>query len=150
MERESLDSKIVMDDGPNTEVLARRIGRPCSSIRTGTSTSAMRADHRGAPRRVAGAAPRQTTTLMLRKMRARARVEGLNPDLWADDDYAIVDPDINKRVGRIYPEMILGEPKWLWFLQTEPAPPTNSGKADTLEEAKAAFKRRYAEVKGRA
>jgi hypothetical protein len=51
----------------------------------------------------------------------------------------IVDPDINKRVGRIYPEVILGEPKWLWFLQTEPAPPPNSGKADTLNEAKAAF-----------
>jgi hypothetical protein len=41
-----------------------------------------------------------------------------------------------------------GEPKWLWFLQIEPAPPPNSGMADTLEEAKAAFKQRYAEVKG--
>jgi hypothetical protein len=94
-------------------------------------------------------APRQTLTLLLRTMRAQARVEGLNPDLWAKDDYAIVDPDINKRVGRIYPEMIKGEPKWMWFLQTEPAPPPNSGKADSLEEAKAAFKRRYQEVKGR-
>jgi hypothetical protein len=37
----------------------------------------------------------------------------------------------------------------MWFLQTEPAPPPNSGKADTLEEAKAAFKRRYVEVKSR-
>jgi hypothetical protein len=92
---------------------------------------------------------RPPMTLLLRKMRAQARVEGLNPDIWADDDYAIVDPDINKRVGRIYPEIILGEPKWLWFLQTEPAPPPNSGKADSLEEAKAAFKRRYAEVEGR-
>jgi hypothetical protein len=43
--------------------------------------------------------------------------------------------------------MILGEPKWLWFLQTEPVPPPNSGKADSIEEAEAAFKRRYAEVK---
>jgi hypothetical protein len=33
----------------------------------------------------------------------------LPPDLWADDDYSIVDPDINKRVGCIYPEAILGE-----------------------------------------
>jgi hypothetical protein len=32
---------------------------------------------------------------------------------------------------------------------TEPAPPPNSGKADTLDAAKAAFKGRYQEVKGR-
>jgi hypothetical protein len=95
----------------------------------------------------APSAPRQTVTLLLRTMCAQARVEGLNPDLWAEDDYAIVDPDINKRVGRIYPELIKGESKWMWFLQTELAPPPNSGKADSLEEAKAAFKRRYAEVK---
>jgi hypothetical protein len=88
-------------------------------------------------------------TLLQRRMRAPARIEGLNPALWAADDYAIVDPDINKRVGRIYPEVILGEPKWPWFLQTEPAPPPNSGKADTLDEAKAAFKRRYQQMKGR-
>jgi hypothetical protein len=37
----------------------------------------------------------------------------------------------------------------LWFLQTEPTPPPNSGKADTLDEAKADFKARYAEVKGK-
>jgi hypothetical protein len=36
----------------------------------------------------------------------------------------------------------------MWFLQTEPAPPPNSGIADSLEEAKQAFKRRYQEVKG--
>ena len=36
-----------------------------------------------------------------------------------------------------------------WFLQTKPAPPPNRGKADTLKEAKAALKLRYAEVKGR-
>jgi hypothetical protein len=97
----------------------------------------------------APSALRQTVTLLMRTMRAQARVEGLNPDIWDENDYAIVDPDLNKRVGRIYPEIILGESKWLWFLQTEPAPPPNSGKADTLEEAKAQFKRRYAEVKGR-
>jgi hypothetical protein len=92
---------------------------------------------------------KQTVTLLLRKTRDQARIEGLNPDLWAADDYSIVDPDINKRVGRIYPETILGEPKWLWFLQTEAAPPPNSGKADSLDEAKEAFKRRYLQVKGR-
>ena len=59
----------------------------------------------------------------------------------------MVDPDINKRIGRIYPEMIRGEPRWMWFLQTEPAPPPNSGTADSLEDAKVAFERRYAEVK---
>jgi hypothetical protein len=37
----------------------------------------------------------------------------------------------------------------MWFLQTEPAPPPNSGKIDSLEEAKQTFKRRYAEMKGR-
>jgi hypothetical protein len=93
----------------------------------------------------------QAMTLLLRKTRDQSRIEGGNPELWAEaeNDYAIVDADTNKRVGRIYPEMIRGEPKWLWFLQTEPAPPPNSGKTDSLEEAQAAFKRRYAEVKGR-
>jgi hypothetical protein len=51
-------------------------------------------------------------------------------------------------VGRIYPEIIKGEPKWLWFLQTEPAP--NSGVAGSLEDAKAGFKARYQQVKARA
>jgi hypothetical protein len=46
------------------------------------------------------------------------------------------------------PELIHGERKWLWFLQTEPAPPPNRGMADTLEETKAEFKTRYLEVKG--
>jgi hypothetical protein len=50
-------------------------------------------------------------------------------------------------VGRIYSELIKGEPRWLWLLQTEPAPPPNSDMADTLEEAAAAFKRRYQELK---
>jgi hypothetical protein len=50
-------------------------------------------------------------------------------------------------VGRIYPEIIKGGPKWRWFLQPEPAPPPNSGVTGSLEEAKAGFKRRFAEVK---
>lgn len=37
---------------------------------------------------------------------------------------------------------------WLWFPQTWPAPPPNSGIAGSLEGAKAPFKRRYQEVKG--
>ena len=43
---------------------------------------------------------------------------------WSEDDYAAVD---ETRVGRIYRELIHGEPKWLWFLQTVPAPPPNPG-----------------------
>jgi hypothetical protein len=67
----------------------------------------------------------------------------------SDDGYAVIDPDLNKRVSLIYPKPIRGEPRWLWFLQTEPSPPPNSGMAGSLEEAKAAFKRRYQELKGR-
>ncbi len=82
-------------------------------------------------------------TLLLRRQRAQAKIEGWKPFDWPDDDYSIVDDII---VGRIYRELIHGEPKWLWFLQTDPAPPPNSGVADTLDEAKAAFAMRYAEV----
>jgi hypothetical protein len=85
-------------------------------------------------------------TLLLRKTRVQAIHSGWNPDIWGEDDYCILDGD--RVVGRIYPEVIRGEPKWMWFLQTEPAPPPNSGMANSLEEAKAAFKRRYTEVKG--
>jgi hypothetical protein len=94
-------------------------------------------------------APSMTTrpgTLILRKTRAQAVISGWNPDIWGEDDYCIVDAD--RVVGRIYPQTSHGEPRWLWFLQTEPAPPPNSGMATSLEEAKAAFKRRYSEVKG--
>jgi hypothetical protein len=34
-----------------------------------------------------------------------------------------------------------------WFLQTVQVQPPNSGMADSLDEAKAAFAKRYAEVK---
>ena len=43
------------------------------------------------------------------------------------NDYSVVDDII---VGRIYRQLIHGEPKWLWFLQTDPASPPNSGMAD--------------------
>jgi hypothetical protein len=32
--------------------------------------------------------------------------------------------------------------RWLWFLQTEPVPPPNSGMANSLEEAMVEFKRK--------
>jgi hypothetical protein len=68
-----------------------------------------------------------------------ARIEGGNPDLgWAENDYAIVDPDINSASA---------EPTPKWFLQTELAPPPDSGKADSLEEAEAQYQRRDAEMK---
>jgi hypothetical protein len=55
-------------------------------------------------------------------------------------DYAVVGGET--RVGRIYRESIHGEPRWLWFLQTEPGPPPNQGMASSLEEAMAEFKRK--------
>jgi hypothetical protein len=56
-------------------------------------------------------------TLLLRKSSAQARIEGWDPRNRSDDDYAVVDDTI---VGRIYREMILGKPKWRWFLQQIP------------------------------
>jgi hypothetical protein len=56
--------------------------------------------------------------------------------------------------GNFYREMIIGKPKWRWFLQQipeagrgRPIPPPNQGMADTLDEAQAAFKKRYEEVR---
>jgi hypothetical protein len=82
-------------------------------------------------------------TLILRKQHAQDRIEGREP-LECDDDYAVVD---GTQVGRIYTERIHGDFKWLWFLQTVPAPPPNQGMADTLDEAKAALAKPYEEVK---
>jgi glycerol dehydrogenase-like iron-containing ADH family enzyme len=42
---------------------------------------------------------------------------------------------------------VQGDTKWLWFLQTVPAPLPNQGIADRLEEAKAALASRYEQVK---
>jgi hypothetical protein len=72
----------------------------------------MSPDDDGTPgkRPPAPSARRQPVTLILRQMRQQARLEGLNPDLWAEDDYAAIDADIARRVGRIY----RGDPGWLW------------------------------------
>jgi hypothetical protein len=94
-------------------------------------------------------ARRQPVVLLLRRMCIQACIEGTHSDIWDENDYVMVNLDTNRCVGRIYPEMIRGEPRWLWFLQTKSKLPPNSGVADTLEEAKAQFKRSYAEVKGR-
>jgi hypothetical protein len=86
-------------------------------------------------------------TLILRKSSAQARIEGRNPAIWPDDDFAIVDDDIS--VGRIH-----GEPKWRWSIQQipeagpgRPIAPPNFGYANTLDEAKAAFKKRYTQLR---
>jgi hypothetical protein len=84
--------------------------------------------------------------LLLRKTRTQARIEGLDPSIWDEDDYAILD---EAKVGRLYTQRIHGEMKWVWCLQTDPAPPPNTGIADTLGDAKAAFRKRYEEVKRR-
>jgi hypothetical protein len=55
--------------------------------------------------------------VLLRKSSAQARIEGWDPRNRSEDDYAVVDDTI---VGRIYREMILGMPKWRWFLQKIP------------------------------
>jgi hypothetical protein len=83
-------------------------------------------------------------TYLLRRMRAQDRLEGREPLDWDENDYAVVD---DVQFGRIYQELIHGEPKWHWFLQTMPAPPPNSGVTNTLDEAKAALVKRYEEVK---
>ena len=83
-------------------------------------------------------------TLILRRMRAQDRIEGREPIDTGEDDYAVVD---ETRIGRIYREPIHGEMKWHWLLQTVPAPPPNSGMAHALDEAKAAFAKRYEEVR---
>jgi len=57
--------------------------------------------------------------LLLRKTRTQARIEGLDPSIWDEDDYAILD---ETKVGRIYSQRIHGEPKWVWCLQTRPRP----------------------------
>jgi hypothetical protein len=84
-------------------------------------------------------------TLPVRRTYVQARVAGWDPKIWSHDDDCILDGD--RDVGRIYPGFSHGERKWLWFLQTEPAPPPNRGMTDTLEEAKAEFKKRYIEIK---
>ena len=87
----------------------------------------------------------QPGTLILRTARLQAMISGWNPNIWSEDDYSVVDGDAV--IDRVYPEVICGEMRWLWFLQTVPAPPPNRGIVTSLEEAKTAFKARYTEVR---
>jgi hypothetical protein len=89
-------------------------------------------------------------TLLLRKQRAQDRIKGRYSFDWGEDDYAIVDETQvvdERQIGRIYKEMVPAGVKWLWSLQVARAPPPDEGIADTLDEAKAAFAKRYEEVK---
>ena len=61
---------------------------------------------------------------------AQARIEGWDPCNRSDDDYTVVEDTI---VGRIYREMIIGKPKWRWFLQQ--IPEAGSGQADSAAKS---------------
>jgi hypothetical protein len=81
-------------------------------------------------------------TLLLRKSNAQARIEGW-VQVWTDDDHCVIDDE--RVVGRIRAEVILGQPKWRWAINgvRYGLPPPHSGVANTLDDAKAAFKARY-------
>jgi hypothetical protein len=49
-------------------------------------------------------------------------------------------------MGRIYKELMHGEAKWKWSLQSLLVPLPNTGHENILEECKAAFKQRYEQV----
>jgi hypothetical protein len=83
--------------------------------------------------------------LILRKSSAQARIEGMDPDVWGEDDFSVVDGEVC--VGRIYRECREGEWQWRWLLRAQPTAP-HEGMADSLEEATTTFKRRYEEAKG--
>jgi hypothetical protein len=90
-------------------------------------------------------------TLLFRKQHTQDRIEQLDSFDWGEDDYAVVDETQavdERQIGRIYKERVPAGVKWLWSLQGARAPPPNEGIADTLDEAKAAFAKRYEEVKG--
>jgi hypothetical protein len=73
-------------------------------------------------------------TLLLRRMRAQARIDGTDPSPWEnpEDDYAVVDD--TTIVRRIYREMILGKLKWRWFFAVHPR--SRSGEADPASETR--------------
>jgi len=87
--------------------------------------------------------------IILRTQREQERVEGLAPVInWRRDDFAVLDDETV--IGRIYKSQVPAGERWMWFLQVTPAPPPNSGSADTLDEAMAALTARYARWRGRA
>jgi hypothetical protein len=109
----------------------------------GTSSSGQAVDSLG----LAKPLKQTPDPIILRKTAEQASIQGLIPDIWGEDDYSVIDGETC--VGRIYRERIQCKWRWLWLLQTDPAPQQNSGVTASLEEARAAFKQRYAEVRGR-
>jgi len=47
--------------------------------------------------------------LILRETTGQTRIEGLNADIWGDDDYSVVDDEMP--VGGIYREAIQRKPR---------------------------------------
>jgi hypothetical protein len=82
--------------------------------------------------------------LLFRKSLAQARIDLPDPRGSSENDYAVVEE--TRVVARIYKELIDVEPKWLWFPETAFGAALNNGVANTLEDAKAEFARRYEEV----
>jgi hypothetical protein len=84
---------------------------------------------------------------LTRKISEHARVRDTNRMIGPRNDYVAIDGQTlcwSHLQGDTH-----GTAKWHGSLQTVRAQPPNSGMADTLEEAKARFKRRYAEANGR-
>jgi hypothetical protein len=79
------------------------------------------------------------------RCRVLHQIEGREPLDWNENDYAMVE---ETRIGRTYRHQVSTGWKWLWFLQTAPAPFPNNGVADTLDEGKATLVKRYEQVKG--
>src|ERR1700730_13046201 len=86
-------------------------------------------------------AEQATITLLLRKENAQDRIEGRKPFAWKDTDYAVLDDET--RIGRMYLEQMPAGRKWCWFLHVMGAS-SNSGHADTIDEAKAGIAELYA------
>ena len=84
-------------------------------------------------------------TLLLRKSNVQALKEGW-VQVWADDDFSVIENE--RAVGCIRAEVILGQPKWRWAINNVPhgLPPPHNGVANTLDDAKVAFKQRYEEI----
>jgi hypothetical protein len=60
-----------------------------------------------------------------------------------ENDYVILDDTVV--VGPVYRELIQGEPKWRWFLQTVPATPPKTAFKHRHERASCVLKRKHRE-----
>jgi hypothetical protein len=60
---------------------------------------------------------------------------------WSDDDYDVFDGD--REVGRIYCVTDMPDSPWFWEVSFQLTGRKSYGHADSLEEAKAAFRAEY-------